>query len=456
MAKKFEFDYIVIGSGPAGSTAALMAAKAGLKVALVEANKWGGSSLNFRDIPYRAALNFSHLYAKAIRGSRFGISSANLRYNYPTVQNWQDFVTKRAGRNSKKVFEDAGVTCIHATANFLSPYEISAGSRRLSAPKILIATGARPADSGITGLDSVEYYVPDTALNIPRPPRTLAIVGGGTTGCELAQHYATLGTKVIIFDLTNRLLPREDEEVGQVVSQYFEENLRIKVLTESRVVSIEPGRPSKKVVFLRDGQEKAIFADTVILATGTTPNFADLGLENAGVKFAKSGIKTLKTLQTSIKHIAAAGDVLDASATTERAAYEGALATSNLFNRSKELVNYNGFIRTTDIYPPIATVGITEDDCIKRDKKIKKVIVPLSSISASNTHDFRIGFIKLLADKQGKVLGATIMCPEAELVAEEIALSLRHKLSVTDLASTPHVATSWGELVRVAASKLSN
>ncbi len=452
---KFDFDYLVIGSGPAGGTAALMAAKAGLKVALVESDKWGGPSVNSRDVPYRAALNFSHLYTKAIRGLRFGISSANLRYNYPTAQNWQGFAARRASKNIKKSFEDAGIECIRATAHFLSPYEISVGERRISAAKILIASGSTMADNGIAGLDHIEHYTPKNALSISRPPKTLVVIGGGPTGCEIAQYYAELGSKVVILELTDRLLPNEDLEVGQLVTQHFEENHHIKVLAESRAISIEQDRINKRVVFMRGGIERTLHTDAIVVATGSKPNLEDLGLENAGVKATKRGVKVSKMLQTSIKHIYAAGDVIDAKSSTERAIYEGALATSNLFNRSKDTANYDGFMRTIDIFPQVATVGVTEDDCLKRDKKIKKTVVALSSVSASNTNDFYVGFIKMIADKQGKVIGATIVCPEAELVAQEIVLAIRHHLSVEDLASAPHSASGWGDLVRLAANRLS-
>ena len=356
---KFDFDYLVIGSGPAGGTAALMAAKAGLKVALIESDKWGGPSINSVDVPYRAALNFAHLYTKSIRGLRFGISSSNLRYNYPTAQNWQVFAARRASKDIKKNFENAGIECIRGSAHFLSPYEIAVGQKRISSNKILIATGATLAESGISGLDYIEHYTSKNALNIGRPPKTLVVIGGGSTGCEIAQYYAELGSKVVILELTDRLLPREDLEVGQLMTQHFEENHHIKVLAESRAISIEQDKINKRVVFMRGGVERTLHTDAIVVATGSRPDIEDLGLENAGVKAAKKGIKVNKMLQTSIKHIYAAGDAIDANSSTERAIYEGALATSNLFNRNKDTANYDGFMRTTDTYPQIATVGIT-------------------------------------------------------------------------------------------------
>ena len=149
--QNFDYDLVVIGSGAAGGTAALMAAGAGLKTAIVEAKKWGGTNVNRRDIPYAAASYFSQTYANARLASRFGMSTENAKYNYPTVSHWRKLACKRAGAGSKKEFEDAGVTCLDGFANFLSPFEISVGEGgRISAKNFIIATGTEPLDNKIT------------------------------------------------------------------------------------------------------------------------------------------------------------------------------------------------------------------------------------------------------------------------------------------------------------------
>lgn len=456
MKKKFDYDLIVLGSGSAGSSAALTAANAGLKVALVENGKWGGSALNGSDVPRRAAFQFSHLYHEAVKGSRFGLSSTSLRYNFPTALNWRALAMRRAGANSKKPFEDAKIACVQGLASFLSPYEVAVGDKILASQKFIIATGSKPNSENISGIEAATCLTPDDALRLKRPPKSIFIIGAGSTGCELANYFVELGSSVVLADLAGRILPREDEEVGQLMASYFENSLHIKVLTQSRVVAIErlPDTPGvQKVVFLRGGQEKSIKVGVIVLATGSLPR-TDLGLENAGVKFNKDGIVVDDMLRTSMKHICAAGDCLGGESSIERAAYEGALATSNLLGKTKNLRNYEGFIRVTDTDPSVATTGLTEDDCVKKGIKCQKAVLPLSSVSAANTADFRYGFVKLLADPKDKLLGATVVCPDAELVIQEVATAVRHKFTVTQLASTPHVSSSWSELVHLAARKL--
>lgn len=452
MGKRFDFEYIVIGGGAAGTTAALKLAKNKRKVAIIEQNKWGGASTVSRDVPQRALFSFSHLYAQAVAGTKFGISSATLRYNYPSVLHWKERAVVKASPK-KKDLETAGVVCLKGKAHFTGTNDIAVGDAQISANKFIIATGAEMAEDGISGLDNVNYLTPATALSIERPPRAVLVVGGGASGCEIAQYYAELGAKVVIVELSSRLLPKEDIEVGEVMEQFFAKKLGVKVFTSTRVIALEKDKNAKKVIFMHGGQEKAVRVETVVLATGSKPA-TDLGLQNAKVSFDKTGIVVDRALQTSARNIMAVGDVIGGDSSTERAIYTAEIAVQNLLERNKTFVNFDGFMRVVETDPKIATVGLTEDALAKRSKKYKKVVVPLSAVQASATTDNRIGFLKLLADHQGKLVGATAICPEAPEILQEAALIIRHKLPLVEIASTPHVTGSWTELLRVAAKQL--
>ena len=454
--RKYDFDLVVIGSGAAGIAAAKMARNAKLRVAIVEKAKLGGSELNTRDVPYAAGMHFSHLYVQAVYGSRFGISSENLRFNYATATHWREKVTNRMGADLKKELEEAKIQYFRGKARFVNAHEVAIGSSgKLSADKILIATGSRQRESGIFGLEEVPYLMPENALTVERPPMTVMVVGGGSSGVEIAQYFAELGSKVAIAEVAERLLPREDEEVGKTVEELFDKRFDIRVLKQSRVIAVERDAISIKVIFLRDGQEKMVRVETVVIATGTEPAIAELDLEKAGVKLTRSGnIRVDKTLQTSARNIFAAGDVLGGDSSTERAEYEGGLAVKNILKRNSNYANYSGFIRVTDTDPQIATVGLTEDDLNRRARKYNSVVVPLSNVVASRTYDLKTGFIKMLASKDGKLLGATIMAPGAAEIIQEVAVMVRHNFSVMEIASTPHVAMSWSDLVRLAAREL--
>lgn len=454
MGKKFDFDLIVIGSGPAGSAAAFSAKNLGQKVAIAETSSWGGAGVNTRDLPFCSATSFSNLYHDAISGNRFGLSSKTLRFNYPVFRKWLSLSKKRAGANSKKAFENAGITCLKGITHFLSPYEVSIGEKVYSSKKFIIASGSVLYDGGIIGTESVKCLTPETALEIPRLPKSIAVIGGGATGCEFADFFSSLGVKVTLFELSNHLLPKEDSEAGDILEKYFEEEYKIKTLTEARVISVSSIDSGIKISYLRGGLEKILKAEEVLLATGSKPAL-DLGLGNAGVLFDKNGILVNQFYQTTMKHIFAAGDCLGGESSSERVAFEGMAAAYNLIKKTKYTANYNAFPRLTKTNPEIISIGLTENQCKTKKIKFEKAFVPLSETPAANTSDFRVGFLKLIIDKKKRtILGAILMCKNAELMAGELSLAIKSGLTVHDIAFTPHVSTSYSELIHLATQKL--
>ena len=447
---KLDYQYVVIGSGAAGNAAALMAAGLGVRTAIIEADRWGGTTLNFRDIPYAAALGFAQQYAEAVAASRFGMSSSTLRFNYPTLLNWQAAAVRRAGGGNRKVFENAGVDCYHGFAQFVGSHAVVVDGQQISGEKFLIATGTNIAVNGIVGIDTVSCWSPDTALRMAKLPQTLLVIGGGSTGCELAEYFAALGVSVALIEAQDRILPHEDPEASEVIDKHLRERFGVKVLTKSRVIALSQDMSGQQAFFVRDNQEKSIQVEAIVLATTPEPT-TDIGLENAGVKYSYRGIQVDQNLRTTNRHIWAAGDVIGGESSTEKAIYEGKLATLNALRNSGNIVNYTGFARMTDTMPKVAKVGLNEIECLQIKQKQKSVIVPIDAVSASNTHDFRAGFVKLTANLKGQLLGATVVTPEADLVIQEVALAIRNGLKVEELAGTPHVASSWSEAVRMAA-----
>lgn len=458
MAKKHTFDYdlIVIGSGAGGSAAATIAAQSGKRVAIIEEDTFGGDSPNYSDIPTKALLHAAQLYDEAKHGARFGLRSSTLGYNFPSLRNWKELAVKRTGAGgNKRFYENNGVTAIQGRAHFLSPHEITVNRRHLSADKFLIATGSTWVRPNIQGLDKIPYLTPRTLLEVLRPPKSLFIIGGGQTGVELAQLMAIFGTKVYIGEIASRLLPKFDEEVGALVERTFHEQKGVTTLTQSRVVAVQKDGMGRRITYSRGGVEKHIRVDEVLVATGRTPA-VDLGLENATVKFSQKGIEVNEFLQTNVKHIYAAGDVLGQDSTTHTALLESRVVAHNLFAKTPIAPDHRATPRVIFIQPGIAQVGLTEDDCTRRDLNMSVATAPLTIIARSNTSDYRDGFVKLISDKKGVLLGATVVSPHAAEVIHELALAVRYNMTAAQVADTPHAFLSWSEAVRVAANKLSN
>ena len=451
MSKKYDFDYIVIGSGPAGSAAALNLARTKKRIAIVEGRFFGGSNLNTRDIPYATALGFSHAYSRIQSFPELQNQDFNL--NFPTIPAHILKTIIESGGNNKKSYEDAGITCIQGFANFLDAHTIAVNDKRFTSSRFILATGSHLKANEISGTDLVKHLTPETAIKITRPPKAVAVVGGGSTGCEIAQFYADLGIKVILLESSERLLPREDQEVGNILTEYFARKLNITVLPNSKVVALEEDKFSKRVIFRHDNSEKMVRVDCIVLATGSQPNL-DYGLENAKVKYKNTGIIVNKYFETSAKNIYALGDCIGQESSTDRATQEGLTLSKNLANKTKILINYHGFIRTVKTFPEVATVGMNEDDLLRRDRKYKKSIVKLGEIPASKIDNFDYGFIKLLADRNNHIIGGCIVAPHAELIASEISLAIRHNLTALELASAPHSTNNYSYLIKLAAKQL--
>lgn len=457
MAKKphFDYDLIVIGSGAGGSAAATIAAREGQRVAIVEADTFGGDSPNWSDVPTKALLHVAHLYDEAKHGARFGLRAGTIGYNYPSLRAWKELAVKRTGAGgNRKYYENEGIHTFQGAAHFLTPNEISVNRRHLSASQFLIATGSYWVAPQIQGLTTVSYLTPRTILEVMRPPKSLYIIGAGTIGVEMAQLMATFGTKVYLAEIASRILPQEDEEVGLLMERILKEQKGVTSLTQTRTLAIVKDGVGKRITYNRGGVEKSIHVDEVLIATGRVPS-VDLGLENASITYTPKGIETNEFLQTSARHIYAAGDVLGHNGHTHTAILESRVAAHNLLHpKSRTSPDYTATSRLTFTYPGIASVGLSEDDCLKRDLQINTAIAPLNIIARSNTSDFRDGFVKLITDKKGVVLGATIVAPHSAETIHELALAVKHQMTARQIAETPHAFLSWSEAVLVAAAKL--
>lgn len=454
MGRKHDFDYIIIGSGPAGKAAALTLAKSKKKIAIVESDRFGGSALNSRDVPYNVCLNFSHTYSNLL--SYPELRGQDIHYNFPTIVAHADHVSTLVGGSNTKDFEEVGITCINGSANFLDNNTIAVGGDKYTSDNFILATGSKLKANEISGLESVNFLTPATAIKVRRLPKAVLVVGGGASGCEIAEYFAELGAKVLIMERSEHLLPREDKEVGDIISEYLTKELGVMVLPNCKVVALEQDNISKRVVFSTNHTEKQVRVDCIVLATGSQP-IVDYGLENAGVKYKNTGIIVNKLFQTSAKNIFAIGDAIGAPDTSiERAEYEGTILASNILHRTKNIVNYNGFARIVNTYPEVAVVGMNEYDLLKRDHKCKRAIVKLEETLPGKINRVH-GFVKLLADgKNANIIGATIVAPNASSLISELAVSVRHRITALELASTPHIALSYGTAIKTAAKQLLN
>ncbi len=451
---KYDYDLIVIGSGGGGDVAANISARQGKRVAIIEKAMMGGECPNYGCVPTKALLHAAQIYDAAKNGKVYGIRGAAISYNYPTIKAWKDLAVYRTGTwQGKKVLEGEGIHIVAGEARFISANEITVNRRHLSAEKFLIATGSHTFIPPIEGLDKVGFITSDQAVSLTRPPKSLFIVGSGAIGCEFAELFSIFGTKIYLSDIAPRVMSKEDQEVGDLVRNLFEQKRGMTVIPNSRVMKVEKEGMSKRVYYQHGGETKSVKVEEILIAPGRMAN-VDLGLENAGVTYTPRGITVNPHMQTSAKNIFAAGDCTGLWLLTHIAIYQSKVAANNMWQKQKINADYRAIPRCVFLNPEVASVGMNEDECIKCDMGIKKALAPLSIIGRSNTSDFDDGFVKVIALKDGALIGATIVSPNAGEMIHELTLAIQMGLTAKDVASTIHAFPTWSEAVRVACSKL--
>jgi len=449
----FDYDLIVIGTGVGGSVAATIAAREGWRVAIVERGIFGGDSSNTGDVPVGALLHAAQLYDEAKRGGEFGIRSTTLGYNYPSIRAWKESAMGRTGvSNNRSFYTKQGIATFHGNAHFLTPHEITVNRRHLSAKFFLIATGTSWKIPNIQGVADISFFTPDTILDTLRPPKSLLIIGSGRRALEIAQVMAVFGTTVTVIESKNHILPLFDKEVGNAVAQTLEQQMTI--LTDTTAVAIKPDGREKRITLSRGGATKYVTVDDILIADETVPN-TDMGLDNALVRYTNKGIETSRSFQTSTKHIYAVGDVLGNDRDSHATIIESRIAIHRILGGSLATPDYDAMPRIVTTSPSVAQVGLTIRTARKQKITVKQATVPLKLVGASTIKGTNNGFVTIIADARGVVVGGTIVAPQATEMIQILSIAVKNRLTTSQLAETPYVFLSWSEAIRVAAQKLS-
>ncbi|MDZ7786384.1 MAG: dihydrolipoyl dehydrogenase [Candidatus Saccharibacteria bacterium] len=450
----FDYDLIVLGSGAGGGVAAHQAVQAGKKVALIEADKVGGECPNFGCVPTKALLQAADTYKTAKEGDRFGLKASNVSFDYKKIKAWKAAAVTHTGTEEGEAFyEHEGVDIVHGHGHFIDPWQISVDGKRFSAKQFLIASGTKNFVPPIAGLKEAGFITYREAIDLDSPPKSLFIIGGGAIGSEFAELFSSFDTKVHIADMAPRLVSQEDPEVGELLGALFERR-GVSVHTGVKVTRVSKKGSKKTVYYEQNGKTHSVTVDEILLASGKVPN-TDLGLENAGVKYDRSGVKVNGYMQTSNKHIYAAGDVVGPYKFTHTASYQSRIAAHNMFHRkNKRKADYHAIPRCVFTDPEIACVGYTESQL--QDKKIKYQVaaVPITVIGRANTSGVDSGFVKVLAGKYGTLLGASVVSPQAGEVIHELTVAVQNHLTARQVAETVHAFPTWSEAVRKACQKL--
>lgn len=447
--KQFDTNLIVIGGGAAGLVTAYIAAAVKAKVTLIEKHKMGGDCLNTGCVPSKALIRSAKYLSQITRSKDFGIREASAEFDFAEVmQRVQSVVAKIEPHDSIERYTGLGVDVIQGEARIVSPYCVEVNGQRLTAPNIVVATGARPFIPPIEGLDSVDYYSSDTLWNLRTQPKKMLVLGGGPIGCELAQSFNRLGIQVTQVEMASQIMGREDSEVAELVRKKFEQE-GIQVLTGHRAKKIQKNDSTQFLIAEHDGREVKIEFDTLLIAVGRAANSQGFGLEELGVRLTeRKTIEVDEYLQTNIPTIYACGDVAGTYQFTHTAAHQAWYASVNslfgVFKRFK--ADYSVIPWATFCEPEVARVGLNETEAKQKGIAYEVTRYGIDDLDRAIADSEAHGFVKVLTvPGKDKILGVTLVGEHAGDLIAEFVLAMKHRLGLNKILGTIHIYPTLAE-----------
>lgn len=401
---KFTHDLIVIGAGAAGLTAAGGAALFGLKVALVEADRMGGECLNTGCVPSKALIAAAARAHHGRQAARFGVTLGEPQVSWQGVcAHVRDAIAAIEPHDSQERFEGMGVEVIRETAHFTGKDSILAGNRELRAPRIVIATGSRPAIPRIEGLDAIGYLTNENLFDLSELPQHLIVIGAGAIGMEMAQALRRLGSEVTLIEPV-RPLARDDEQAAALVAgQLAFEGVRY---VAGQAQSVEHAGDG---IALTCADGTRIAGSHLLIAAGRKANIDTLSLDLAGVGIGVNGILVDARRRTSNRRIYAIGDCRDGPRFTHASGYEGSLVAVEVALGLAQKADWSALPHCTYTEPQLAQIGLTEAEARQQfGAKVAVVREAFADNDRAIAEGETSGFIKLVM-KRRKVLGVTIV-----------------------------------------------
>jgi len=406
----------------------------------------GGDSLNTGCVPSKTIIRIAKNIYDCSKFKKSGIIKNVLNLDFENVMK-QVHKTIRTiqPHDSFKRYKKLGVECFKGEANIITPYKVRVGKRILTTKNIIIATGAKPRIIDFEGLDKVKFYTSDNIWKLKKQPKNLTIIGGGTVGCEVAQAFARLGTKVRIIQRGSRVLEREDIEVSKLIEKTFQ-NEGIEVFSECDVVKIE----KSSVLCKQKGKKIQIKFDTLMLALGRVPELSFLGKSKLKFKYheKRGGIFVDKYLRTSCKNIYACGDVNVIMQLANVATYQAVYATINALSLPfiKFKVKYDLVPWATFLNPEIARIGFNEQKAKKHKIRYRATTYRLSNLDRSIIDNKPEGFVKVITKgNSDKILGVTIVGHNAGDMISEFILAMNCKIGLNKILNTLHIYPTLSE-----------
>jgi len=448
-------EVVVIGGGPGGYVAAIRAAQLGVKVTLVEEKKLGGTCLNCGCIPTKFMLRSVETYQSIKDAEQYGISVADINFDLAKMQARKNKVISTLVSGVNGLLRGNKIEVISGRARLIpsKQIEIDAGQGKkqtIQAEKIVIVTGAKPIVLPIPGIDSPDILDAEAMLELEQLPQSLAIIGGGVIGVELAIVWAKLGCNISLVEMMPHCLPTQDVEVANILQKALAED-GVRIHCNARVTKVENVKGGKAVVFSGGEAEQKIEVEKVAVSVGYLPNVAGLGLEECGIACDKGGIKVNERMQTNVPDIYAAGDVVGGMMLAYVAIKEGLVAAENALGRNSK-IEYQAIPQCIFTLPEVASVGLTEEEAVAQGYEIQVGRFPFAASGMAMIMGEQRGLVKIISErKYGQLLGVHIVGTHATGLIAEAAIAMKLESTYEDIITTTHAHPSLSEALWEAA-----
>lgn len=452
----FDFDVLIIGAGPGGYVAAIRAAQLGLKTACVESrDALGGTCLNVGCIPSKAMLHASEYFDAAANGSmaKMGVE-VTPKLNLEAMHGQRiDAVTQLTG-GIEYLFKKNKVTWLKGFGTFKDAHTVEVDGKAHTAKEVVIATGSSVTPLPGVEIDNDKGVVVDStgALELPKVPKNMVVIGGGVIGLELGSVWRRLGANVTVVEYLDQLLPGMDMDIRKEAAKIFKkQGMELKLATKVTGVSVRGKTATVTVEPAAGGDAETLKADCVLVSIGRKPNTDGLGLENIGLETNKRGqIEIDGQFRTSVAGVRAVGDVVPGPMLAHKAEDEG-IAVAEWIAGEIGIVNHNVIPGVVYTWPEMAGVGLTEEDAKERGA-IKVGKFPMLANSRAKTNHEPDGFVKVISDAEtDRVLGVWCIASVAGTMIAEAALGMEFGATSEDIAYTCHAHPTHSEAIKEAA-----
>lgn len=433
------YDIVVLGGGPGGYVAAIRAAQLGAKVALIEKDKIGGVCLNRGCIPTKTLLRSASLFCDIRNAAEFGVDVANFSINYKRMMERKNNIVERLTKGINWLIKFHNIDVIKGCGDILTNNSVIVGKDVIEASNIIVAVGSSPAVIPINGANDASVITSDNIFSLEKIPDSLTIIGGGIIGTEIASFFSSIGCYVSIIEMEDRIVPMMDADISKGLLNMLVKQ-GVNIITDAKVESINKG----KVKYIKKGVCSELISEKILISAGRTSNAIHLSLDKIGIVHKKGFILTDERMKTNIHNIYAIGDVNGKYMLAHVASAEAIVAVENIMGLNRKL-NYEVIPQCIYTFPEAASVGITEEEAVKKGLKIKVSSFPVSANGKALAEGCDYGFVKMIADcDYGQILGVHVIAPHASDLIAQCALAMNAELTVDEIIDTifPHPAIS--------------